>query len=444
MLKKEVFSYVGRAGEEQFNPWEPELATNSKADFVVDANHPSDGIRHFSTIQSAIDELVRINKSNHSKQRVFVEIHPGVYKGPVYVPALDAPVSLIGVGDTPEKTIISANLDASIEGRAYGERFKSVFAHSDSSIQKMYDTVKQRSVITTFGSATLWTQNTGFQASNLTIENTYERKVEDCSVNCNPSNPIIMHQAVAMMVDGADESVFDNVRLLALQDTLYLNNQSNHVTSRSYFVNSYIAGDVDFIFGDATAFFSRTEIRTVGNRKDSYAAAPSTHVHSRYGFVFDHCNFTSEASPNALAGNYHLARQWFHNQKCTPFASVATAGYSCFLGDKDSYLEPIGTIRLETLQNVGKMIVMNSKIGQHISRSYPWSDWNQPGKLSYRPVQFNQTDYLHNLKALSSTAHIAPLDHFSHDELPWFLAEFNNQSDQHLLHNKSFTQQNKP
>ena len=442
--RKEVFSYVGRAGEEKFNPWEPVLATNTWADFVVDANHPSDGIRYFLTIQSAIDELVRINKTTHSRKRVFVEIHPGIYKGLVYVPALDAPVSLVGLGDTPEKTIISANLDASVEGQAYGELFKSVFAHSDTSIYKMYDSVKQRLVITTFGSATLWTQNRGFQVSNLTIENTYERKPQDCSVNCNTSNSTIMHQAVAMMVDGADESVFDNVRLLALQDTLYLNNQSNRVTSRSYFVNSYIAGDVDFIFGDATAFFSNTEIRSVGNRKESYVAAPSTHVHSRYGFVFDHCNFTSEASPNALAGNYHLARQWFHNQKCTPYASVATAGYSCSIGDKDSYLEPLGTIRLETLQNVGKMVVMNSNIGQHISRSNPWSDWNQPGKLSYRPVQFNHTDYIHNLTAVSNNAHIAPLDHFSHDEFPWFLAEFNNQSDQHLLHNKSFTQLGQP
>ncbi|GEM_PF-206990 len=426
--QKSVLNYAGLPGQEKLSPWDPVLAKTTKFDYVVDAHLPSDGLHTFQTIQAAIEALVKANHATRSKARIFVEIHPGVYHGLVYIPALDAPISLIGAGDSPEDTVISSNLDASISGENYAERFKGVFANSDSSVQKMYDSIKQRSVITTFGSATLWTQNVGFQVSNITIENTYIRQTQDCSTNCNPSTPLVMHQAVALMVDGADQSIFDRVRILALQDTLYLNNKENHLTSRSLFTNSYIAGDVDFIFGDATAYFSNSEIKTVGNRKDAYVGAPSTHVHSRYGFVFNHCKFTFEPTPNALLGNDHLARQWFHNQRCTPFAPVDVSSYSCTLGDQDSYLEPKGSIRLETLQNVGKMIVMNSSLGQHINISRPWSDWNQPGKLSYRPAQLKINDYLHNLTLVPTSGSKSPLDSFNTEELPWFLAEFNNQT----------------
>jgi pectinesterase len=423
-----VLGYVGRPGQEKWSPWQPTLEKATQVDFIVDANEPSDGVRHFQTIQSAINALVKSNKMTHSKRRIFIEIHPGKYEGLVYVPALDAPVSLIGTGDSAEKTVISANLDASITGEEYAKLYESTFKQAHPSIQAMFDLVKSRSVITTFGSATLWTQNTGFQMSNLTVENRYVRQPQDCSAQCNPSAPAVMHQAVALMVDGADESLFDHVRLLALQDTLYLNNKPDRVTSRSYFVNSFIAGDVDFIFGDATAYFSDSEIKSVGDRKDSYVTAPSTHVHSRYGFVFDHCQFTSDSTPNAIAGNYHLARQWFHNQKCTPYAPMAVNHYSCVLGELDQYLEPVGTITLDTLQNVGKVVIINSMIGQHIHASHPWSDWNQPGKLSYRPAQYSKNNYIEYLKAIQSPGHQKPIDVFKADEIPWFLAEFNNQT----------------
>ena len=426
---KEVLGYAGFPGQEKPSPWIPELAITKNAEFIVDANAPSDGTHHFRTIQGAVDQIIKINKSTHSKDRLFIQIQPGVYQGPVYIPSLGAPISFIGLGDSPDKTIIRANLDASIEGQSYARQFDSLFANSDPDIQSMYNSVKQRSVITTFGSATLWTQNKGFQASNLTIENNYKRVNQDCASNCSGSKPTVMHQAVALMVDGADQSVFDRIRLIGLQDTLYLNNQNNHLTSRSFFTNSYIEGDVDFIFGDATAFFHETEIKSVGDRKDSYVGAPSTNVHSRYGFVFDHCQFTHEHSPNALAGNYRLARQWFHNQKCTPYAAVPVSGYSCLVGNSDSYAQQLGTIRMTTLQNVGKMVVMNSSIGKHISETRPWSDWNQLGKVSFRPVQLNQDDYLQNLSSISPVGQSGLLDQFDKNELPWFLAEFNNHTE---------------
>ena len=235
-----------------------------------------------------------------------------------------------------------------------------------------------------------------------------------------------MHQAVALMVDGADQSLFQNVRLLALQDTLYLKNRSGHQTSRSYFENAFIQGDVDYIFGDATAYFFKSEIKSLGSRKDSYVAAPSTNVHSRYGFVFDRCNFTNDNSKNAQLGQYRLARQWFHNQKCTPYGAMAIKDYACSLGSSDRYLEPKGEINIDTLQNVGKMVVMNSKLGSHLSKTNPWSDWNPMGKLSHRPVQYSSDDYLKNLQDIGASKELILIESSRSIEPKSFLSEYQN------------------
>ena len=53
----------------------------------------------------------------------------------------------------------------------------------------------------------------------------------------------------------ADKAIFKHCRFLGYQDTLFAN------WGRQYYVESYIAGAVDFIFGNATAVFDRVEIQ---------------------------------------------------------------------------------------------------------------------------------------------------------------------------------------
>ena len=59
---------------------------------------------------------------------------------------------------------------------------------------------------------------------------------------------------------------------------------------------------MDFIFGEATAFFRDSEIRSLGDRAISYTLAPSTHYRSRHGFVFERCRFTN--------GREHVAQHF--------------------------------------------------------------------------------------------------------------------------------------
>jgi pectin methylesterase-like acyl-CoA thioesterase len=227
-------------------------------------------------------------------------------------------------------------------------------------------------------------------------------------------------------VDGADKAQFENIRLIGFQDTLFLRAPQIGTTTRSFFNRSYIEGDVDFIFGDSTAYFYQSEIKSLGDRTASYVAAPNTNLKTKYGFVFDTVRFTHDGSRNALEGKFHLLRQWFHRQKCTPYGSVALEGYTCKLADTDGWQAPKGTISRPVLETVGKMVVLNSRVGAHINRATPWSDWNKNGTLSYRPVQYNSDDYWANL----IKAHIDPVKDLGYSAKPSppeiFLGEFNN------------------
>jgi pectin methylesterase-like acyl-CoA thioesterase/polygalacturonase len=431
----EVFKFAGEPGREAVDPWDPQagpLATG-QPDYTVDPHARANGSTVFNGVQAAVDRAVVDARGRPAGQRVQILVKPGIYRELVYVPRSGAAITLAGEGTDAAATVITADLDASVTGEAYAGRYGPSFAGMDPSIQAMFDSLKVRSTLGTFGSYTVWVKNAGFQARNITFENGYRRMpvspcVEDCRAGSAAASPV-SHQAVALGIDGADRVRFENVRLLGLQDTLYMKTREGGRTARVFFDESYIEGDVDFIFGDATAFFYRSEIRSLGARKNSYVGAPDTNVKTRYGLVFDHCEFTNDGSANALAGNYNLARQWFHDQKCTPYGAMAIDGYACSLAGTSSYSAPRGTISKPVLETVGKMVVLNSKIGSHINRTNPWADWNQSGRLSFRPVQFSSDDYWAKLIG----AGLDPVEDLGYERKPSppdiFLGEYNDRPD---------------
>jgi pectinesterase len=125
-------------------------------------------------------------------------------------------------------------------------------------------------------------------------------------------------QAVAMAVYG-DGFLAEQCCFEARQDTLFLGPLPVDLTKRyagflpaeelhtrpltHRFVSCVVKGDVDFIFGSATALFQDCEIVCLG---DGYLAAPSTYETSPLGLCFVHCKIISadkEARP-------YLARPW--------------------------------------------------------------------------------------------------------------------------------------
>lgn len=129
----------------------------------------------------------------------------------------------------------------------------------------------------------------GFTAENLTIR--------------NASGPGT-GQAVAAFVD-AGQAVFRRVRLLGDQDTLYTGQ------GRQYYNECYIEGDVDYIFGAATALFDHCHLHN--KRSRGYITAASTPEGAPYGYVFLDCKITGGEGVSEV----YLGRPW------RPFAHVA-------------------------------------------------------------------------------------------------------------------------
>jgi pectinesterase len=113
-------------------------------------------------------------------------------------------------------------------------------------------------------------------------------------------------QAVAVHVEG-DRCVFRHCKVIGDQDTLLAAGEN----SRQYFVDCYIEGTTDFIFGPATAVFERC---TIKSKKNSYITAASTPATRQFGFVFLDCRLIAA---DTGATKVYLGRPW------RPFAAVA-------------------------------------------------------------------------------------------------------------------------
>jgi pectin methylesterase-like acyl-CoA thioesterase len=149
----------------------------------------------------------------------------------------------------------------------------------------------------TIKSATLTVSGDGFRAENLTIQNDFKWQSNEGS------------QAVALAVT-ADRAAFRKVRLLGAQDTLYAGSRKCAAepcpVSRQYFRDCYIEGHVDFIFGDANAFFERCEIHALAHPEVMLTAHSRTAPEQEKAYVFDRCRITAAAG----TGTIYLGRPW--------------------------------------------------------------------------------------------------------------------------------------
>jgi pectinesterase len=132
----------------------------------------------------------------------------------------------------------------------------------------------------------------GFRAHNLTMQNDYHLNNAESS------------QAVALYLT-SDLAVLTKVGLLGAQDTLYAASKNPTQPSRQYYRDCYIEGHVDFIFGNALAFFDRCVLHVLA-REDAFITAHSrAAISETTAYVFDHCTVTTDGD-----GNYYFGRAW--------------------------------------------------------------------------------------------------------------------------------------
>lgn len=214
-----------------------------------------EGTTEFPTIQMAMDHHPFAGFGKDGKPgRVFIEIAPGVYHERVIVTQNHKNITLVGMGKTPADVVITNSLNAKQAGG-------------------------------TFFTETVEINGDGFEADNLTFENTAGNT----------------GQAVAAVVR-ADRAVFKNCRFLGHQDTLFAD------YGRQYYVDSQIEGGIDFIFGNATAVFDHSEIRA--NGPGWLTAQSRTSPDQTTGFVIVQSKVTSAIEPGAEKNTFSLGRPW--------------------------------------------------------------------------------------------------------------------------------------
>ena len=166
----------------------------------------------------------------------------------------------------------------------------------------------------------------GFQALNLTIANDFAEGALTTGV-----------QAVAL-TNQADKVIFQNVRLLGNQDTLQLKSPALTTVARSYFKDSYIEGDTDFIFGRGTAVFDGCTLMYVAGRKTNGThLSPSTEANYSFGFLVIRSKISGATG---ITGTASLGRAWDDSSATAPN---------------------------------GQTLIRDTEIGAHINIAAPWT-----------------------------------------------------------------------
>lgn len=228
------------------------------------------GIARYGTIAGAL-------QAGH----VNIAIAPGDYYEKVTI--VRDNVSLTGLGDSPPRLYFDAYADMA-----------GVYHRDDWG---------------TPGSATLTINAMGVKVHNLHIDNSFDFLANDALAKDDPAK--LRHtQAAALLLDiNSDQTLITDSIIDGYQDTVFADG------GRSYFYNSRISGNVDFIFGDGLAVFEDCQIVSRPRAKafspgdiQGHVTAPSTNIKQPYGLVFINSRLEREAG--VPDDSVSLGRPW--------------------------------------------------------------------------------------------------------------------------------------
>ena len=231
-----------------------------------------DGTGNFKSVQAALDAVPEGNSKPFT-----IYIKKGIYTEVVVVDARKSFIRLKGEGKL--NTILTYNNHA-------GTR------------------LPNGDTLNTWTCASFFVYGNDFSAEDLAFEN---------------NAGFTAGQAVALRIEG-NRASFKNCSMTGFQDVLFLSGSG----VKHYFVDCYIEGTTDFIFGAATAVFKNCHIHS---KKNSHVTAASTNSIIPFGFVFFDCKLTADSVTNKVS----LGRPW------SPTASVTYI--NCWM---DKHIVPEG------------------------------------------------------------------------------------------------------
>uniref|UniRef100_A0A803KNY0 pectinesterase n=1 Tax=Chenopodium quinoa TaxID=63459 RepID=A0A803KNY0_CHEQI len=214
-----------------------------------------DGSGKYKTIEEALKEVPK-----EGKESFIIYIKEGVYNE--YLVLFKWMTNVVMIGDGPTKTRITNN-------------------------KNFADGTK------TFKTATLSVLGDFFMAKDIGVENTAGA---------------IKHQAVAFRAQ-TDKSIFFNCHFDGYQDTLYAH------TYRQFYRDCRITGTIDFIFGDAAAFFQNCTFvvrKPLENQNCIVTAQGRMERHQPTGIIIHSSKFESDPEyyPVRNKNKAYLGRPW--------------------------------------------------------------------------------------------------------------------------------------
>ena len=281
--------------EDYLGDWQPAPLTAAEvsswqADFVV----ASDGSGTHRTVQAALDALPArpVNGRRH-----YIRISPGVYREQICVKA-KAPFTLYGeASDAAAVLIVQGHYSAELRSPA-GEGANPCVSASASA------------QVGTAGSASVAIFSHDVQLAFLSIANDAMDGVREGVGYPPAAGEGGGAQAVALMTEG-DRLQFEHIRLLGHQDTFYVR-LGALAQARVLLRQSLVAGDVDFIFGDATLVMDDSRVLSRAGRRTpgqgGIVFAPSTAPAQAYGFLVTGSRLLGEAG--LAPGTVSLGRAW--------------------------------------------------------------------------------------------------------------------------------------
>lgn len=289
------------------------------------ASPPDIVVKPGESLQAAIDRVPA-----RADRRWVIQILPGTYRGPLCIQD-KGPLALVGATLDPAAVVI---VDSRYAGQAKAEN-----APAHPCVPEL-----GKATIGTSGSTTAFVQSDDVQLLHLTIANDAMDPIRRGQTYPGGAGESGGAQAVALTLAG-DRIQLQNVRLLGHQDTLFARRRTPDAPARQLIRHSLIAGDVDFIFGNAVLVIEDSTVLTRAHRRTpghgGIVLAPSTAADAPQGFLVTRSRFVGE--PGLAPGSTALGRAW------------------------DAGVKP-GTWVAASSPN-GLAVVRDSEIGAHIG---PW------------------------------------------------------------------------
>ncbi|HVT83427.1 MAG TPA: pectinesterase family protein, partial [Phycisphaerae bacterium] len=199
----------------------------------------ADGTGDFCTVQGAVDFVPANNNTPTT-----IDIKRGTYTEMISITGKNA---LTFLGEDRKKTVIQYATNANFNNAPGGGYRRGVFL-----TQRCSDIV----------------------LANLTVHNT---------------TPQGGSQAEAIIFNGSPtaRAIVTGVDLLSYQDTLQINGQA-------YVSNTYIEGDVDFMWGSGPCFFENCECKAMARQGNSKGYYTQIRNRTNHGYVYYKCTFDGQ------------------------------------------------------------------------------------------------------------------------------------------------------